>query len=683
MTSRRWGRNATTSPNKRITRGTFGTVRARSTINRRVGQPPPTVIKNLFGRGIGRKVRFEEREESERSKEDLIEQINKEIQDLPIYLDVIEEKNSNLLLKLWNEPIKTRRITANVDTVGDPSNKLINTIPLIGGDDISDVKNSFLAIQYMVDKKLIKSEEQRNNTLKDWLLCRGLNEKKDEKKIHEVDLSKGNFQDYTSLKELTEDWHLNLFCEASETNSERDSNKEILLPMTNLLMEKRELQWFIYKKDLKDVLENEIISIDAVNNQFEKPSAKAGNEDISKKRSQSNRRRISIGTKRSHQYEINSLWEKYNKARSIRDISKPRLKTLQAELNATIQKYVQKYGFSYYFNNFVNADFKKQEIRDIVNKFADKNSEIKEMQDRIKNLKKKNPEEVESEYETSRLQNIERNKAVLRKMGLGKIYTEDKAKLLRRSRRKQGKEPEMKALGAQSEEDEAVDESTQQMDTNTGINGLEEIDREHEEKILKRTDIKIYYEAKPLHKNEDREYGTVKSFEPIYHQFNKMPEKSFAYNTFISFFNSKDPFVIIPFFADISDIESIEKLVYYYKSKANQLRIDILIKNSAQEEIDNLYEDVVTNILKVETDLEKTMNENKAFLCGEVKKDKLNEWESKYKDTMKKILDDKTTINEKEKIILKHFIKQRFTKWFIQYKNKFEVSLTKINLYYE
>ena len=110
MTSRRWGRNATTSPNKRITRETFGTIRARSTINRRVGQPPPTVIKNLFGRGIGRKVRFEERKESERSKEDLIEQINKEIQDLPIYLDVIEEKNSNLLLKLWNEPIKTRSV---------------------------------------------------------------------------------------------------------------------------------------------------------------------------------------------------------------------------------------------------------------------------------------------------------------------------------------------------------------------------------------------------------------------------------------------------------------------------------------------------------------------------------------------------------------------------------------------
>ena len=61
--------------------------------------------------------------------------------------------------------------------------------------------------------------------------------KNNEKKIHMVNLSKGNFQDYTSLKELTEDWHLNLFCEASETNSKRNSNKEILLPMTNLLME--------------------------------------------------------------------------------------------------------------------------------------------------------------------------------------------------------------------------------------------------------------------------------------------------------------------------------------------------------------------------------------------------------------------------------------------------------------
>ena len=153
-------------------------------------------------------------------------------------------------------------------------------------------------------------------------------------------------------------------------------------------------------------------------------------------------------------------------------------------------------------------------------------------------------------------------------------------------------------------------------------------------------------------------------------------------NAFISFFNSKDPFVIIPFFADISDIESIEKLVYYYKSKAKQLQIDILIQNSAQEEIDNLYEDVVTDIVTTKG-LVKTMNDNEAFLCKkEIQKDNLNEWESKYKDTMKKILDNEG-INEKEKIILKHFIKQRFTKWFIQYKNKFEVSLTKINLYYE
>ena len=75
-------------------------------------QPPETVIKNLFGRER-KQVRFKDREESEKNKEDLIRQINDEIQNLPIYLDVIEEKNSNLLLKLWNEPIKTRRITAN------------------------------------------------------------------------------------------------------------------------------------------------------------------------------------------------------------------------------------------------------------------------------------------------------------------------------------------------------------------------------------------------------------------------------------------------------------------------------------------------------------------------------------------------------------------------------------------
>lgn len=555
-----------------------------------------------------KQVRFEE---SEESKEDLIRQINDEIQNLPIYLDIIDQKNSNLLLKLWNEPIKTTRITANVDTVGSTSNNIINTIPLIGGDDISDIKNSFLAIQYMVDKKLIKSKEQRNNTLKDWLLCRGLHQKNNKKKIHEIDLSERNFQDYTSLKDLTEEWHLNLFCEASETNSERNSNKEILLPMTNLLMEKRELEWFIYKRDLKDVLDNRIISIDAPNNQFEKPSG--GLVALPRKARLANRNKMVNNNKKTR---------------------KKKKKKSNEEREAEFAK---------------NTEFNK--------KFT----------------YEEDPVTGEPLYEKARKEQIKENKAFIKKLSLDKIsnnvktYTEDKEKL-----------QEEQSID-QSEEDETVDET---IDADTEENKLVKIDKKDEKKILARNNVKIYFKAKPLHKNKNREYGTVKSFEPVYHEFDKMPENTFAYNTFISFFNSKDPFVIIPFFADISDIESIEKLVYYYKSKAKQLQIDILISNSAQEEIDNLYEDVVKNILEKEKDLGKTINDNEAFLCGQVKKGDLNNWESKYKDTMKKILDN-GRIDEKMKSILKHFIKQRFTKWFIQYKNKFEVSLTKINLYYE
>ena len=501
----------------------------------------------------------------------------------------------------------------------------------------------------MLDEKLIKSKEQRNNTLKNWLLCRGLHQKNNEKKIHMVNLSKGNFQDYTSLKELTEDWHLNLFCEASETNSKRNSNKEILLPMTNLLMEKRELEWFIYKKDLKnvlqnkiisidavndvlknkiisidavnDVLKNKIISIDAVNNQFEKPSAETADEDLSYKRSKLNRRTSSIKRGRSFQYHIKSLFQQIENEKYIiqtkfndeqeRQKAQEKLRILQSELNKTIKKYIEEYGKEDSFKTFVKEDFKVLEIRDMVINF--KNGNIKD----IENITQKETE------------------------------TEDKT-----------------------------------IDTEIEENKLVKIDKEYEKKILASNNVKIYFKAKPLHKNENREYGTVKSFEPVYHEFDKMPENTFAYNTFISFFNSKNPFVIIPFFADISDIESIEKLVYYYKSKANQLQIDILINNSAQEEIDNLYENVVTKIVTNVKGLGKTINDNEAFLCGQVKKGDLNKWESKYKDTMKKILDN-GRIDEKMKSILKHFIKQRFTKWFIQYKNKFEVSLTKINLYYE
>ena len=103
--------------------------------------------------------------------------------------------------------------------------------------------------------------------------------------------------------------------------------------------------------------------------------------------------------------------------------------------------------------------------------------------------------------------------------------------------------------------------------------------------------------------------------------------------------------------------------------------------------MDSLYDDVVKDIVKdiVKSDnsYNTIMEKNEDLLCNkDIQEEDLNTWELLYKETMDKILDNKT-VNCKKKSILKHFIKQKFTKWFIQYKNKCEVSLTKINLYYE
>ena len=101
---------------------------------------------------------------------------------------------------------------------------------------------------------------------------------------------------------------------------------------------------------------------------------------------------------RSFQYAIKSLWSKIElakletkipyKQKREKDKAQSKLITLQTELNDEIKKYIQMYGRSTYFDAFLKEDF-EEEIRDMVEAFVNKNSEIKKMRDSIKNLKKK------------------------------------------------------------------------------------------------------------------------------------------------------------------------------------------------------------------------------------------------------------------------------------------------------